>query len=58
METQFCAESGVPVERCVGCLSERPTADTDPGACRWCWEESFIGRECPYHGESAQREEA
>lgn len=34
---------------------ERPTADTDPSACRWCFEEACgQGEPCPYHGEAAQ----
>ena len=36
---------------------ERPTADTDPGSCRWCMEEAFGAAPCPYHGEAAQRGE-
>ena len=35
---------------------DRPTADTDPGECRWCLEWATGGEECPYHGERAQVE--
>lgn len=52
---------------CKGCRAEgrclapthcprdlpRPTADTDPGECRWCLEENFGCAPCPYHGEGA-----
>lgn len=34
--------------------SNRPTAETDPSDCRWCFEEAFGGQPCPYHGERAQ----
>lgn len=34
---------------------DRPTADTDPGECRWCFEWAIGDAEdCPYHGEKAQ----
>jgi hypothetical protein len=33
-------------------IEERPTQDTDPGECRWCFEEAISGADpCPYHGE-------
>jgi len=35
---------------------ERPTADTDPGSCAWCFDEAAGGDQCPYHGERAQVE--
>lgn len=33
----------------------RPTADTDPGECRWCLEWATGGGDCPYHGERVRR---
>lgn len=38
-------------------VDARPTAETDPGECRWCFDEATGGKECPYHGETAQRGE-
>lgn len=34
----------------------RPTADTDPGDCRWCFEEAVGGKACPYHSERSYRQ--
>lgn len=30
---------------------ERPTAETDPGECAWCFQEAMGDRPCPYHGD-------
>ena len=48
-----------PCSACVaeGNRQDRPTADTDPGSCRWCMEEAMGAAQCPYHGEAAQRGE-
>jgi hypothetical protein len=35
---------------------ERPTQDTDPGECKWCWQEALGDKPCPYHGERDERE--
>lgn len=31
----------------------RPTLETDPADCAWCWQDALGigGPQCPYHGE-------